>query len=86
MKQDEGRGAIGRGTFGACFLATFRGIPVVVKELQPRSNTSAEKLRKEAAYVSPCDSKIGRPSRHPSSIQCYAAATKCQNCSAVSWG
>ena len=43
VKRDEGRGAIGRGTFGACYLATFHGIYVVFKEFQPRNSTSTGK-------------------------------------------
>jgi len=50
LKRDVGRGSIGSGTFGACYLAKYRGIRVVFKEFKAREHTDMEKLRKEAAY------------------------------------
>ena len=50
IKRDEGKGAIGTGTFGSCYLARFRGLRVVQKLFRERNNISVEKLRREAAY------------------------------------
>ena len=59
IKRDEGKGMIGAGTFGNCYLARFRGLQVVLKEFRQRSNTSVEKLRQEAAYEALVVQRLG---------------------------
>lgn len=59
IKRDEGKGAIGAGTFGSCYLARFRGLRVVLKEFKERSNTSVDKLRQEAAYEARVVQRLG---------------------------
>ena len=59
IKQDEGKLAIGTGTFGSCYLARFRGLQVVLKEFKERSNISVEELRKEAAYEARVVQQLG---------------------------
>ena len=61
IKRDEGKGMIGAGTFGNCYLARFRGLQVVLKEFRQRSNTSVEnsKLRQEAAYEARVVQRLG---------------------------
>ena len=39
------RESLGRGTFGECFLAWYRGIKVVVKEMRRRNDTPKESER-----------------------------------------
>ena len=59
IKRDEGKGAIGTGTFGSCYLARFRGLRVVQKVFRERNNISVEKLRKEAAYEARVVQRLG---------------------------
>ena len=59
IKRDEGKLAIGTGTFGSCYLARFRGLRVVLKEFKERNNISVEKLRKEAAYEARVEQRLG---------------------------
>ena len=59
IKRDEGKLAIGTGTFGNCYLARFRGLRVVLKEFKERSHISVEKLRKEAAYEARVVQRLG---------------------------
>ena len=72
IKRDEGKGAIGSGTFGSCYLAGFRGLRVVQKVFRERNNISVEKLRKEAAYEARVVQRLGDHPRDTPSLRSYA--------------
>ncbi|XP_067038463.1 aurora kinase A-like [Acropora muricata] len=59
VKRDEGKGAIGSGTFGNCYLARYRGLRVVLKEFKERDNTSVEKLRREVVNEARVVQRLG---------------------------
>ena len=64
LKLTVGSKPIGSGTFGTCFLATYRGIPVVIKQYKEahKDKKSAEKLfklQKEAAHEARIIEKLG---------------------------
>ena len=53
--RDKGAWSIGSGTFGTCYLGTYRGISVVIKEYQDRSSArdsdhNLSLLRREARH------------------------------------
>lgn len=64
LKLTVGSKPIGSGTFGTCFLATYRGIPVVIKQYKEahKDKKRAEelfKLQKEAAHEARIIEKLG---------------------------
>lgn len=59
IKRDEGKRAIGSGTFGNGYLARYRGLRVVLKEFKERDNASVEKLRREAVNEARVVQRLG---------------------------
>ena len=64
LKLTVGSKPIGNGTFGTCYLATYRGIPVVIKQYKEahKDKKRAEelfKLQKEAAHEARIIEKLG---------------------------
>lgn len=49
LKRDTAK-SISSGTFGACSLARYRNLHVVLKEFKHREGITLEKLRREAAH------------------------------------
>ena len=58
LKRD-GAKSIGSGTFGACFLARYRNLRVVLKKFKHREGVTLEKLRREAAYEARVIQRLG---------------------------
>ena len=60
VKRETGSKPIGSGTFGTCFLATYRGIKVVVKEYKEKvQGGSTSKLQREAINEAQIISQLG---------------------------